>query len=201
MQIKSNLYNNTLSQTSKTKRDNENKVNIGASVRLGAVGGGLAGAALGWIQAQKKIDSLPEETITLTVKKPIYQIVRNDLTFSREKSALGGIREIEEVTVVIYTNSPLKDSNGNVVYKEYQQIFTGKGKPVVKYKTKKVIDEVATMMSPKPVKKVIDIYQEPVVTFKSGVSVAEHVIVGGLIGAAAGGVIGGVVAALLNKFS
>jgi hypothetical protein len=57
------------------------------------------------------------------------------------------------------------------------------------------------IFSPKVAEKAVDNYQQPVVKFETGISVAEHVIVGGLIGATVGGVLGGVVATLLNKLS
>jgi gas vesicle protein len=239
MQIKSNLYNNALTQTSKNsenKRDDDNKVNIGKSILLGTVGGGLAGSALGWIQAEKKIKSLPVETVTLNIKEPIYKTQEIGKIPKDQTVAIkwwGGIdldNFRQEPKVPIYKEVLVKDNNGNVVYNEYQKSFSGHGEPIVNYVTKQVKEPVflgysskawpirrefcytndncrwettgyRIIFSPKVEKKVVDTYQQPVVKFKTGISVAEHVIVGGLIGAAVGGVLGGVVAAILNKLS
>jgi len=89
MQIKGNLYNNALTQTSKNsknKRDDENKVNVAETVSLGAVGGGLLGAALGWIRADQKTTS-----ITLTVKKPVYQFTEIGKIPNEIGAATGGV--------------------------------------------------------------------------------------------------------------
>jgi len=240
MQIKSNLYNNTLPQTSKTKKyddemkwfyDEERREDIEFGALVGAVGGGIGGAVLGKIQADRKIKSLPVESVTLTIKEPVYEekeigkIPRDYKSFSR----WGADERKPEVPV--YRKVPVKDSEGNVVYKEYERTFSGHGKPEVKYVTRQVKDPIfegydyfvreeteevckrhfdhehcrevtvgyKIRYYPKIKEEVIDTYEEPVIKFETGVNVAKHIIVGGLIGAAVGGVIGGITAAILNK--
>jgi len=90
MQIKSNLYSSTFSQTpknfqtsktkrcdeektSKTKRYDEEKIkNITGFVFVGALGGGLVGDLLGVIKASKKIESFSVENVRVSVKEPFY---------------------------------------------------------------------------------------------------------------------------------
>lgn len=216
MKVRSDLYSN--------------KSNVGKSVVKGALAGGVVGAILGGIQANKKIKSLPVETVEVKIKEPVY-----------ETKEIGKIPKDQYIppwswgfvnttpTESVYEKVPVKDENGKVLYKEYTQTFQGHGKPIVNYETKEVkepifkgynqiiradidqncIDESDICseeiegywihFSPKIEYKVIDTYQKPKIKFETGISVLEHVIVGGLIGAAVGGVVGAVLSKLFSK--
>ena len=234
MQIKSNLYSD--------------KPKLGDSILKGAtIGAGVGGATgiiLGAIEANKKVKALPVESVTLNIKEPVYEtkeigkIPKNQYVPSWPWNSVN-----TTPTEPVYEKVPLKDKNGNVIYKEYQQTFQGHGKPLVNYETKEVkeptfngysqsiwedsdtdcytteeydyydeeyktvtrcyedIDGYWVRFYPKIDYKVIDTYQKPVVKFETGVSYAQHMILGGLMGAAVGGVIGGVLGAVVNKLS
>jgi len=128
MQIKSNLYSD--------------KPKLGDSILKGAtIGAGIGaftGMVVGYMEADKKVNSLPIESVTVTFKEPLYETkeigkIPED-KYVKDWPGWNGWKDIYDIpTKPVYEKVPLKDENGNVIYKEHQQTFQGHGKPVVQY--------------------------------------------------------------------
>ncbi|MCS7243163.1 MAG: hypothetical protein RMJ36_00270 [Candidatus Calescibacterium sp.] len=104
--------------------------------------------------------------------------------------------------VVNYTTQEVKEP----IFKGYSQtIWEDIDEYCIKNEyTEKCYQEVKgywIRFYPKIDYKIIDTYQKPHVKFETGISYLEHILVGGLAGAAIGGIVGGVVAAALTKLS
>ena len=140
LSIKNNLF----------KANSDDSIKKGEAILGGAVigagVGAVGGAIYGYNQAQNEIQKVPIESVTLTYKEPMY-----------ETKEIGKIPKDQYVRTwfgwyssnvdftpsdPVYEKVPVKDANGNVVYKEVTKTFTDHGKPIVNYYTQQVKEPV-----------------------------------------------------------
>ncbi len=135
-------------------KNNLFKANSNSRKGEAILGGAFAGATVGFVggifygfnEAANEVKKVPVESVTITYKEPLY-----------ETKEIGKIPKNQYVRVwwgwsssnvdftpteSVYEKAPVKDANGNVVYKEVTKTFSNHGKPIVNYYTKEVKEPI-----------------------------------------------------------
>ncbi len=138
--IKNNLF--------KANSNNDNKkgeaILNGAAVGAGV--GFIGGMLYGFNEAANEVKKVPVESVTLTYKEPLYEtkeigkIPKNQ--YVRTWWGWSSSNVDFTPTESVYEKAPVKDANGNVLYKEVTKTFTDHGKPIVNYYTKEVKEPI-----------------------------------------------------------
>ncbi len=133
MKVKSGLF----------RTQNRKKVLTGAAIGAGI--GAVGGAVYGNYLAQKEIEKVPVESVTLSWKEPVYEHkVIGRIPEDYYEPAFGGIGwgHHNTPTEPVIRPVPVKDETGKVVYRNITKTFTGHGKPFVQWNTKEVREPI-----------------------------------------------------------